>query len=201
MEEVENRKRGRPKGSKNRAPQFTNYNPRRWHPEFDLMVIASFSGKSNKDIGEQFGYHEVHVSNILSTTQAQAIREDLRAKILSNTDKTIVERMNVISNKALQRMEEFMNNDELYSKSPFVFVDKAMRAVQLSGASLEKTSPKIDSLTINQTNNTQNNIGGEVIDRIALALEKSNEVGLLHSGMDVTKQVHILDNTKLSIAK
>jgi hypothetical protein len=175
---------------KRREAKFNHYSPKRWHPEFDLIVYASFAGKSNVEIAKEFGYTPVHISNILSTVQADRIRNELRSKINDNVDDTITNRMKSISDKALERVEKFMNNDELFEKSPFAFVDRAMRA-----ATLNKESSSDPKVNIN-INSQVNNIGNEAISRIASALEISNEVKQLHSGLDPRKQILLEDTTK-----
>lgn len=179
-----------------RAAKFERYKPRRWHPEFDLIVLASFAGESNEAIGKRFGYTKEHISNILCSEEARLVRDKLRAKINDNLDLNVSDRMKSIAEISLKRVENFIGNDELAEKSPFLFVDRCFRAAQMSGISSEGkgNSAKIE---VNNITNTQNNIGNEVIDRIALALERSNEVKELHSGLDPTKQIK-LDSLKVN---
>lgn len=183
-----------------RAAKFTRYQPKRWHPEFDLIVFASFSGQTNKEIGDKFGYTEVHISNILCSPQAEEVRKKLKVKVEAGIEGTIEQRFKGISEKALQRIENFISNDEIAIKSPFLFVDRAFRAAQIAGISQEKNGNSGAKVDINVQNNTQinqTNVGNEVIDRIALALEQSNEVTRLHAGLDPDKQI-ALENVRPS---
>lgn len=175
-----------------REAQFRRYRPKRWHPEFDLIVYASFAGESNTDIARKFGYTPQHISNILCSEHAEKIRETLREKISDEGDKSIAARMKVTSDKAVERMEKFMNNDELFEKSPFAFIDRAMRAIQITGASKEDNSKIV-------INNQTNNIGTAAMDRIADALLASNEVKLLHQGLDPSKQIKLEETKKISV--
>jgi predicted transcriptional regulator len=173
---------------KKREASFKHYRPKRWHPEFDLIVLASFMGKTNTEIAKEFGYTPQHVSNILSTSQAEEIRDSLREKISNQTEISISDRLKEISNVSLTRVETFLKNDELFEKSPFAFIDRAMRAAQIAQ---EKNDPKFQVNINNQTNN--NVLGNDAIDRIANALEVTTEVGLLHSGLDPSKRINNLE--------
>lgn len=175
-----------------RTAKFTRYKPKRWHPEFDLIILASFTGEKNEEIGKRFGYTKEHISNILCSEEAEKVRQKLRSNIDKELELSVNTRMKAISDTALKRVEDFISNDDLARSSPFMFVDRAFRAAQLSGISNEgKNGSKVE---VNVLNQTQNNVGNEVIDRMALALERSNEVSLLHSGLDPTKQINVRAN-------
>lgn len=165
--------------------QFLRYKPRRWQAEFDLIVLASFNGLDNKSIGEKFGYTPQHISNILCSEESEVIRVKLREKILTGADVNIASRLQSISEKAVLRLEAFMNNDSLALQSPFAFADRAFKVIAMAGQSLEK-SPVINGN--NTVNNTQINLGNDVFDRLTKALDKSSQVSEIHKDFDFTKE-------------
>ena len=159
--------------------QFTRYKPRRWQPEFDLIVLASFQGLANTDIGLKFGYTKEHISNILCSEQAQLVRNNLRDKINKESDVNVTQRMSLLSEKALSRLEAFMDNDKLAEASPFLFVDRAFKALQVSGGSLEKKD------ITNKVEFNQVNLGNDVFDRLTKALDKSERVQEIHKDLNI----------------
>lgn len=108
--------------------QFKHYQPKRWHPEFTLVVMGSISGKTNLELASEFGYTHQHISNILSTSQAEEIREKVRLGLDKHFEGTIIERVNRIGEKAIQKIESFVEDEHNYAdKAPFAFVDRMMK--------------------------------------------------------------------------
>lgn len=149
---LETRGRGRPLGSKNkrRDAQFQHYNPKRWHPEFNLIVIESIAGKSNEALSEEFGYTPQHISNILSTSHAAQIREGVRTNINKEFDGQLKNRIAAIGEKTLKHIEHFVDDERnLAEKSPFMFLDRVLKISQAT-ATLDSDSKHVsNNLTIN----------------------------------------------------
>lgn len=188
---VEKRKRGRPKGSLNRAAKFKNYNPKRWQPEFDLMVIESISGKSNEEIGQLFGYTKEHVSNILSTTQAGEVKERVRKTINAQFQGTLQERIANIGAKAIEHVEKFIQDDSnLASKSPFMFVDRALKIAQSTSTLV--SNPDSSRVTNNTVNGNVLVINNDIADNLFSALEKSRALDEFNESFDPSKEIKAL---------
>lgn len=127
-------RRGRPRGSGGKASSFEHYKPRRWHPEFDLIVIESISGSDNETIGRKYGYTKEHVSNILSTSQAREIKEKVRHTVDKEFEGTLKQRLAVIGEKTVKHIENFINDeDNLAARSPFMFIDRTLKIAQSVG--------------------------------------------------------------------
>lgn len=198
MDEIEKRGRGRPVGSvTKRDAQFQHYNPKRWHPEFNLIVIESIAGKSNAELSELFGYTPQHISNILSSPQASGIRDNVRNKINSEFDGQLKSRLASIGEKAIKHIESFVEDENsLATKSPFQFLDRVIRIQQVivSGDSSSSDSNSKG----NVTNNTivQGNaiiMNGEQANNIRDALLKSASLDSINPG-DVTPERNLVDD-------
>lgn len=153
----------------NRTGGFKHYNPKRWHPEFDLIVIKSVGGLSNEEIGREFGYTKQHVSNILSTPQAAEVRDRIREEINKNYQGKLKERVSAIGEGVVRHVEKFITDaNNLAERSPFDFIDRALKIGTVIGAMGEKVS--------NISNNgTQNNIVNNG-NMILVTGEKANDL-------------------------
>lgn len=177
--EVIKRGRGRPKGSKNLSTQFQHYEPKKWEPWMDELVIYSLVGKkSNVELAKMFDITEGHVSNLLCTKHALERKEIYRQAVLdSNPD--ISAQMASIQRKAAKRVNAFLDNDKVAEQSPIAFTS-------LAKGILAMTFPKGDSpvgTNITNTTNIQNNVlatNPEYLERVTKGLEGSMRVSELH---------------------
>lgn len=184
-------KRGRPVGSKNKSAKFENYNPKRWHPEFDLFVIESVSGKSNEEIGRLHGYTAQHISNILSTPQAREIKERIRSSINTEFETNLKERFAKIGEKAIRHIESFIEDENsLASKSPFMFVDRVVRIGQVVG-SLGSENGKNNPIANTTINGNVNIMTTDQAKEISEALRRSKELDSVEIG-DTIKDRDVL---------
>lgn len=144
----------------------------KWKPIYDQIVAGHIIGRSNKELAAEFDFSEVHIGNILRSDNAQILISEasdrIRGAVLSKQEENIDIEME-IARKAKERIRDFVNNDEIFLKSPFAFID---RVKDLSGLKKEKESSP--SIVINNQNN-QANIRAESLNRLAEALEISNE--------------------------
>lgn len=140
---------GRPKGSRNYSAQFLHYNPKRWQPEFDLIVIESVAGKSNAELARLFGYTKEHISNILSTPQAAEVKERIRSTINKEFEGGIKDRLAKIGEKTIKHIEKFVEDEDGYSnKRPFDFVDRMLKIAQAVGSVGDKDATSRSNTTI-----------------------------------------------------
>jgi len=157
-----------------RKAKFTRYSPKKWPPQFDAIVLASIGGKSNKELAALFGYTEQHISNILCSEKANEIKESVRKKLLE--ENPVTDKLKAISEKAIERMEKFINNDQLATASPFHFVDRAIRMQSVLNPAKEEPKEK------NVINNNVLIASPSMVSGLFEAIEKSNEAKLLNSG-------------------
>lgn len=171
-----------------REPKFHHYKPKRWHPEFTLIVMGSISGKDNAELAEEFGYSVVHISNILSTEQASEIREKAREHLNKAFEGNLADRVKGIGQKALEKIERFVEdktNQE--AKSPFAFVDRMMKL-----ATMTSTLGSLNGLANDKnTTNIQVNgsaafvLNGDQVEGIRTALLQSSSLDLIQVGDNV----------------
>lgn len=170
------RGRGRPKGSRNVALQFQHYNPKKWEPWMEALVLAKMQGKSNAQLAESFDISIPHVSNILSTAQAEDIRQKLKVEISKMFPDASI-KIGSIREKALNHIDKFLDREDLAQAAPIPYI------AQVQGI-MKMTFPEAEKSPMNVTN-VQNNIllanGGELLDRIAKGLEGSKRVEEIHA--------------------
>lgn len=133
---------------------FTRYKPKRWHPEFNLVVIDSIKGMSNVEIGKKYGYTPQHVSNILCTEQAAELKESIGKGIQNHFKASFADEANDLGRQAFEHIKDFVKDDlNLKTKSPFAFVDKMMKvAVMTNTLSSNEKNSNNSNVTINQNN-------------------------------------------------
>lgn len=113
------------------------WNPRKWHPVYEEVVLLSAMGYKNIEIAERMGYTAVHISNILNTKQAEVIlgviEHRMRNKHIDVKEKSIEERFEALATKAVKRCEDVINDDELAEKSPFGVFDRSIKFLRAVG--------------------------------------------------------------------
>lgn len=193
LEEPKRRGRGRPIGSGGKGSSFSRYNPKRWHPEFDLMVVESIAGMDNQSIGDKYGYTKEHVSNILSTEEAKKVKDRIRGTIEKETDLNIKERVSRIGEKVLKHVEKFVEDENgLAEKNPFYFIDRVVKIGESMGSMGKNSVPIPGNNIIN--NGSMIVMNGDRVTDLKNALDNSmslesievepvkNEIKLIKSG-------------------
>jgi hypothetical protein len=159
----------------NARPDEKKWQPGTWTPEYEYILTLHCQGKTNTAIAEMTGYCVMHVGHILSCKEAKKARNTIITSLRKNT----LERMEAVSQKALDRIETVMNDDELFENAPLAVYDRAMSYMK----GVNKLAGEGGNVT---TNNTQNNvvIGNDAASLLVAALNRSNQVKELH--VDVT---------------
>lgn len=176
---VNNDKRlGRPPGAKNKSPQFRHYRPKKWEPWMSALVLSHIAGnKSNVELAEMYEISATHVSNILSTEEAKTIEEEARKNFLKMSGH-IGDRMTRIAEKAVERFENFVDNDTLAQNSPVSFIRETQNIFKM-------TFPQAQSEVVPSiVQNNQNNIfltQPELIERIEKGLDTANRIAVIHN--------------------
>lgn len=143
------------------------YNPVTWKPLYDAIILhlVMFGGKK-KDIASRFGVTPQTVSNIINCEQGKIQIRAAQERVRETMIRSIPQRMGDIAEKAVSRMEEFINDDTLYEKSPFAVIDRGMRFMQgtrlLSVQDNVNSSPASSLPTVSE----------KALDRLSVALER-----------------------------
>lgn len=156
--------------------RFTKWVPKKWRPEYERVVIMSATGLSNTQIAEKTGFTKQHVSNILNLPQAEQLQAKIVERMRERALTDIPSVLNRVAEKAAERLEKMINNDELFEKNPFAVIDRGMDVIKGLNH-LKSKAPEQGNTTVN---------GNAVIlnlrdvDEIAAGLEKLAEVKRLH---------------------
>lgn len=102
------------------------WNPKEWHPIYEEVVLLDCMGYKRSEIGARMGFSEMHVTNILKTPQAAIVRKLVIARINNKAMQTIEQRLETVTEKAMTRVEEVINDDELAKKNPLGIFDRAI---------------------------------------------------------------------------
>jgi hypothetical protein len=102
------------------------WNPKEWHPIYEEVVLLDCMGLKRSEIASRMGFTEMHITNILKTEQAQIVRKLVIARINGKAQQTIEQRLETVTLKAMQRVEDVINNDVLAEKNPLGLFDRAI---------------------------------------------------------------------------
>lgn len=154
LNNIPKRKRGRPKKG-DLTPRLTKkWEPVNWKPEYEIIVLYSVTGKTNKEIGALTNFTKEQVWNILHTERAKALRleyvERLKANIQGKFDGFVTKATEL----AQKRIIEVLDNDDLAMEKPLAVFDRA--AALLKGTGKFTNTESRTEVNINNTNNVLN---------------------------------------------
>jgi len=156
----------------------SRWQPKKWIPLYEQMVGLASMGRSNKYIGELFGYTAQQVSNILTSDEGKLVMDVTVERIRDKATVTIADRMEKIADRAVHNIETVLFNQEYLDKSPFAMVDRSMGLLK-GLKKLEGDAPKTEI-------NNQVLISDKGVETIARAIERAQEVKSLQSGKNET---------------
>lgn len=159
------------------------WNPKQWHPVYEEIVLLDSLGYKNIAIAEMKGFTKEHISNILCTPQAKLIKQLILARMEKKRDETIDQRLERIAEKAMSRVEETINNDELAAKNPLGLFDRAITVLKATNKIKEQPTAVDNSRTIIVTD-TQ-------MEKLNRAMQLSDEAKQLNSGINPAEAVEI----------
>ncbi len=176
------RKRGRPKKGEVRPARIVKWIPKEWKPVYEQIVSLDCMGVPQKKIAEQFNYTPVMISKICTTPQAKIIRRKV-LELLAEKNKVFQEeRFNRTQVRAMERISEFIEDDDLYGKDPFAVVDKAFKLLEKTGAIGSKN--KAGDVNVQGDLNVMNTLSQTAILEIKDGLAKARESKELHRDME-----------------
>lgn len=159
------------------------WKPKRWRPEYEVIVSLSNTGMSHQAVADRFfelsgtRYTVQHISNIVNTPEAKAFSEQCIAKIRGDFQETVSDRIAKAQQRALDRIENVLNNDDIFEASPFAVVDRSLRLLQLS-----KHSTGGEGGQIANTINNNFLLTADAAKIIREGTDKADEVARLYSG-------------------
>lgn len=167
---------GRPAGSRNGESFLMPWRPLTWKPAYDIMVSLHASGYSNVKIAEMTDYSAVQVGNILRSPEAQRMIAEARTNVTKSIEGDMKSRLSKLQEKALQRVEQVIFDDERAAASPVTIMEKSMSLLKGLGLLAGENNPSV--VQHNKTLVISESVAARLFDGMALA----DHVKSLHSG-------------------
>jgi len=164
--------------------RLTKWQPKTWQPEYETIVALSATGMANTELAVKFGYTKEHISNILSTDEARAIKKLMVSNLRDKANESIASRLERIAEKTVDRLEQLLTEEDRFDKSPLSILDRGLDVLRSQGHL--KTSTQL-----NNPNTIPGVGGGNVFNTLVLpagnaatlveGMNKANEVAQLHA--------------------
>lgn len=129
------RKRGRPctVNLDGRQATIKKWVPKVWKPVYEQIVALDCMNVPHTDLAIQFDYTKQMISMIVNTPQAKILRRKMLDLLARKNEDFQVKRFEAASSKAMQRINDFMDDDSLYEDNPFAVVEKSLKLLQAKG--------------------------------------------------------------------
>lgn len=162
------------------------FEPKTWKPVYDMYVFHHVMGKSNIWIAQEYKKTPQLICNVLRSMQGQVRIKVIAINLQTMREQTIESRMGTVADKFMKRIEAVVEDDELFEKAPFAFVDRGLAIIKGLGKMNgdPSSNPNGGSPAVH---NTQNNFAGPVailsekaITDLKEAIAFSTEARALH---------------------
>lgn len=184
MSILNKRPRGRPKKSEVRAvARVKKWVPKKWKPMYEQIVALDIAGLPHANIAVRFNKTVQYISKICNTPQALMIKKNALNILVEKNKEFQEERFSHTQAKAMERITDLMENDDLFAAEPFQIVDKAFKLLQNSGALAAEKSKEAGDMVF-QGPVTVNNLTQTAVLDLKEGLAKAREAGDLHAGME-----------------
>lgn len=151
--------------------------PKKWDIIYDQMIVLSCLGQSHKVIGDQFGYGQQQVCNILNTDEAKR----KKAAIIENVRQTgvaVKDRLELLTTACFNNIEAALTDETIRAKAPLAVADRSMAFLKGMGK-LDGDKPKEAEKVTNVF------LGDSLAAKLVAGIEKANEAALLHNSNGV----------------
>jgi hypothetical protein len=188
------RKRGRPKGSKN-GGNVRQWQPKEWRSEYERMIQMDVMGYNQEVIATQIGYTKQQVNNVLNCEQGKVYRKFMIDLIRKQTTEEIPDRLTRLADKALGRIEQIFNKDEVFENAPLAALDKSVDILErlriLGGKNSGNNGAAPAGNVINVNGNVTNN-------SVSMPVEQLHSFGGALARAEEARSVGVTgDKTKL----
>lgn len=170
------RKRGRPKKDDltHRRASIQKWQPKTWKPIHEEIVALDCAGAPHAMIAAKVGKSIQYVSKICNTPQAMIIKRHALKTMIAKNKEIQEERIEQMQAKAMERISDTLENDQLYAAEPFAVVDKAFKLLTQTGVMGSKKDN--GNTHIHADNVTVNNLKDSALVEIKDGLAKSRAV-------------------------
>lgn len=163
------------------------WNPKEWHPVYEEVVLMDVLGYKRSEIALEKGFTETHITNILKTEQASIIRKIVIKRMEQKREETITQRLDRIAEKAMARVEEVIENDDLAAKNPLGIFDRAIATL--------RAAKKISAEDEGRVNNKNIFITDEAMTRLMKGTEIADRAKQLHGMVNIDVTPESVDGT------
>jgi hypothetical protein len=170
------RKRGRPRKDDlvSRRASIQKWQPKTWKPIHEEIVALHCAGAPHAMIAGKLNKTVQYISKICNTPQAAIIIKHALATMVAQNKEFQEERFTHMAAKAMERISDVLEDDQLARDEPFAVVDKAFKLLTQTGVIGAK---KDDGAThIHAKNVTVNNLKQTAIVELKDGLAKATEV-------------------------
>lgn len=131
----------------NRSP-FASFVINNWQPWMTMAVIEHASGVDIPTLRVRYGKTDHYIRNVMNTVQAKEIIVKMNSRALAAIHDSTLDRMKAANAKALDRVTQFLNDDDLAEKAPATVWQLSLKTMDTLR---EPTTPLQN--TFNQQNN------------------------------------------------
>lgn len=157
-----------------RAKFGKRWEPTKWQPVYEQILLMSAQGFTNVAIAERFGYTPMQISNILNSQKAMEEKAKLIAALREKMLATADENISSLYHQAVTNIKEVLTDKNLLNQSPFQMFRASMDFMRGIGK-LKPVNETNITTTVNQAVFTQ-----DIIDRIKDGIKTSIEIKEAH---------------------
>jgi len=170
------RKRGRPKKDEltSRRASIQKWQPKTWKPIHEEIVALDCAGAPHAMIAAKLNKSVQYVSRICNTPQAVIIKRYALKEMIKKNKEIQEERIEHMQAKAMERISDVLEDDDLARDEPFAVVDKAFKLLSSTGVMGGKKDN--GDTHIHANNVTVNNLKNSALVEIKEGLARSREV-------------------------
>ena len=174
--------------TKKRIPaRIGKWVPKNWTSIHEEIVALKITGFSNAVLAKRFDKSLVYISKVLNTPQAKIIKRKALNDLSHNYKEFQKERLQRTQARAMERISDMIDNDQLAEDNPFAIVDRSFKLLEKTGvmASADELARGKTEVNVKgdlNINNTQVNV--TQIAELKDGLKRLEEIAVIHEGVE-----------------
>ncbi len=158
--------------------------PKRWRPEYEVIVSLSSTGLSHQAVADRFfelsgtRYTIQHISNIVNTPEAKNFQAKTVAHIRGNFVESVSDHLERANHKAINIVEKLLDDGDKYEESPFNVIDRALAFMKITSKPTQVATPA--AVVNNNNNNSVMVMTADAAKIIREGTSKADEVARLY---------------------
>lgn len=179
------RTRGRPRGTRNGKRLTTQWEPKKWKPLYEAIVVHHVAGHKSVDIAKSLKCTPAAVGLVLNSIAGKKRIEEVRVVHTQSLKAVAVDRLSKLRDKAFDRIEKVITDDKYAESAPLKIFDRAMKVLQATNAPgfENKTPAGGDPNSLPGNTITNNNVlitDPEIAGRVLSGFQKLEEIKRIH---------------------